>query len=118
MISILCASFATLAQASELMEVEQVVVARLDEHQKQTEQVVKDASSHCRDDMQQWADVKTEEYYDDLKNVFWMDRAITFFLIFFALFLSKVFFRWWDFKNAMKIKELEKLGEKGDDSGK
>jgi hypothetical protein len=112
---LILALLATPVLASTLQDVEQVVVARLDENHKKVEQSIDGTYTKCRDDMKLYTDSLADEYYDDLRSVLWKDRMITFFLIFFALFMSKAFFRFWDFKNSRKIKELENLGDKKDE---
>lgn len=109
---IILALLATPILASTLQDVEQVVVAKLEVHQEETKKTVEETYTHCRDDMHAYTEQLAEDYYDDLKGVLWKDRAITFILVFMALFLSKAFFRLWDFKNAQKIKALEELGQK------
>lgn len=91
---------------------EKVLLSRLELNKQETINAINAQADRCRTDMAKWGDEQFEEKKWELKLSMMLDRALTFFLVFLAVFLGGTLVRFREHKAMIKLKEAERIADK------
>ena len=90
-----------------LVSLENSISAKLEANQVKTTASITSQADRCRVEMAEWTTIYLDERQDSLKKTLWFDRIITFFLIFFAVFLAGSFRGWREHARRVKERQIE-----------
>ena len=88
-------------------EFEKMIEFKLQQQKDEIMQGIDREGDECRVDTANWATTYVKEVEKDARRVMWGDRILTFFLVFFAVFLAESFVRLKERRLKEKIKVLE-----------
>ena len=98
---------AALGIDAEVIGLERVLSNKIDDHHTKIIKAIDDKSNACKGGMQEWGDAFVDEKEDDFRKLLWYDRTITFFLIFFGVFLAMSFKGWREHRYRVKERQIE-----------
>lgn len=86
---------------------EKILSNKMDDNHAQATKNINEQADRCRADMGVWADGFLDEKESDYRNILWYDRVITFFLIFFAVFMAGSFKGWREHRYRVKERQID-----------
>lgn len=96
-----------LAIEAGIVGLERLLSTKLDENHDSTIKAIRAESAGCKAGMADWGNSFMDGKEDDYRKILWYDRVITFFLIFFAVFLAGSFKGWREHNHRVKERQVE-----------
>lgn len=88
-------------------EFEKMIEFKLQQQKDEILQGIDKEGDECRVDTANWITGYVKDVEKDARRIFWADRILTFFLVFFAVFLAESFVRLKERRYQEKVRVIE-----------